>query len=71
VSHDLARDRADIAPVYDRGNDFYQWFLGEGMVYTSGIFRDPEESLEAPLVRVSAHRERADRFIVNAKIGAS
>jgi cyclopropane fatty-acyl-phospholipid synthase-like methyltransferase len=46
VTHDLARDRADIAPVYDRGNDFYQWFLGEGMVYTSGIFRDPEESLD-------------------------
>jgi cyclopropane fatty-acyl-phospholipid synthase-like methyltransferase len=39
-------DEADIAHVYNRGNDFYHWFLGDTMVYTSGIFRDPSESLE-------------------------
>jgi cyclopropane fatty-acyl-phospholipid synthase-like methyltransferase len=47
VTHSLDSDRGDIAHVYDRGNDFYNWFLGETMVYTSGIFRNPEESLEA------------------------
>jgi cyclopropane fatty-acyl-phospholipid synthase-like methyltransferase len=46
TAHDLSSDREDIAPVYDRGNDFYNWFLGETMIYTSGIFRSPEESLE-------------------------
>ena len=33
---------------YDRGDDFYGWFLGPRMVYTSGIVSDPgrEETLE-------------------------
>jgi cyclopropane fatty-acyl-phospholipid synthase-like methyltransferase len=47
LAHDLASDRDDIVPVYDRGNDFYHWFLGESMVYTSGIFRSADETLEA------------------------
>jgi len=47
VTHSQASDKGDIAHVYDRGNDFYHWFLGESMTYTSGIFRDPEETLEA------------------------
>jgi cyclopropane fatty-acyl-phospholipid synthase-like methyltransferase len=47
LSHTQTSDHGDIAPVYDRGNDFYRWFLGDTMVYTCGIFRDPGESLEA------------------------
>lgn len=33
---------------YDRGDDFYSWFLGPRMIYTSGIISDirKEESLE-------------------------
>jgi cyclopropane-fatty-acyl-phospholipid synthase len=33
---------------YDRGDDFYSWFLGPRMVYTSGIISDihTEETLE-------------------------
>jgi cyclopropane fatty-acyl-phospholipid synthase-like methyltransferase len=46
VTHSVRSDEADIAHVYNRGNDFYNWFLGESMTYTSGIFHDPEESLE-------------------------
>jgi cyclopropane fatty-acyl-phospholipid synthase-like methyltransferase len=46
LGHGLRADRGDVAPNYDRGNDFYGWFLGETMVYTSGIFVDPDESLE-------------------------
>jgi len=46
LGHSKSADRDDIAPVYDRGNDFYNWFLGDMMVYTSGIFTDESESLE-------------------------
>jgi cyclopropane fatty-acyl-phospholipid synthase-like methyltransferase len=46
LTHSLRSDEGDIAHVYNRGNDFYHWFLGDTMVYTSGIFRDPSESLE-------------------------
>jgi sphingolipid C9-methyltransferase len=46
LAHTLRADRNDVAPNYDRGNDFYGWFLGETMVYTGAIFADQEESLE-------------------------
>ena len=46
LGHSVEADHGDIAHVYDRGNDFYNWFLGETMVYTSGVFRDQDESLE-------------------------
>lgn len=47
VTHSVKSDEGDIAHVYNRGNDFYNWFLGESMTYTSGIFQDESESLEA------------------------
>ena len=47
TSHTQESDKGDIAHVYNRGNDFYNWFLGESMTYTSGIFQDCDESLEA------------------------
>ncbi|MBN1207875.1 MAG: class I SAM-dependent methyltransferase [Myxococcaceae bacterium] len=31
---------------YDRGNDFFGGFLGPRMVYTSGFFQSPEDTLE-------------------------
>ncbi|WP_257446128.1 SAM-dependent methyltransferase [Archangium lipolyticum] len=31
---------------YDRGNDFFGWFLGPRMIYTSGFFTDTNQSLE-------------------------
>ncbi len=46
LTHSRRSDEADIAHVYNRGNDFYNWFLGDGMVYTSGIFEDEADSLE-------------------------
>ncbi|MBM4361342.1 MAG: class I SAM-dependent methyltransferase [Deltaproteobacteria bacterium] len=46
VSHTESADKGDIAHVYNRGNDFYNWFLGESMTYTSGMFHDTSESLE-------------------------
>jgi cyclopropane fatty-acyl-phospholipid synthase-like methyltransferase len=44
--HSMKEDEGEIAHVYNRGNDFYNWFLGETMVYTSGIFRVRDETLE-------------------------
>lgn len=46
VTHSKKSDEGDIAHVYNRGNDFYNWFLGDTMVYTSGIFQDVNETLE-------------------------
>jgi len=31
---------------YDRGNDFFGWFLGPRMVYTSAFFTSPDQTLE-------------------------
>ncbi len=47
VIHTRAQDKRIVREHYDRGNDFFQWFLGERMVYTSGFFTDPNtETLE-------------------------
>jgi sphingolipid C9-methyltransferase len=46
LTHSRRSDKGDIAHVYNRGNDFYNWFLGDGMVYTSGVFVDESETLE-------------------------
>lgn len=46
LDHSSGGDKDDIKPVYDRGNDFYRFFLGPMMIYTSGIYRSETESLE-------------------------
>lgn len=42
--HDSDADKADISDVYNRGNDFYGWFLDERMLYSMGYFDDSEET---------------------------
>ena len=46
--HSRSQDEEQVRDHYDRGDDFYGWFLGERMIYTSGIISDinREESLE-------------------------
>lgn len=44
--HSLSQDRRIVREHYDRGDDFFEAFLGERMVYTSGIFHDDTQSLE-------------------------
>ncbi len=44
--HSKAQDKRIVREHYDRGNDFFEAFLGERMVYTSGFFRDDKETLE-------------------------
>merc|ERR1719293_162436 len=49
TGHTQERDAREVGDVYNRGNDFYGYFLGPSMVYTSGIFHKAgydEESLE-------------------------
>jgi hypothetical protein len=44
--HSKAQDQRIVREHYDRGNDFFGWFLGERMVYTSAFFEHPSQSLE-------------------------
>lgn len=47
LNHSRSQDKEQVTEHYDRGNDFYEWFLGPMMVYTSGIFHDDaQETLE-------------------------
>lgn len=53
--HTKAQDEKMIRLAYDRGNDFFQWFLGSSMVYTSGLFESESQSLEAAQENHLAH----------------
>ncbi|KAG6866149.1 hypothetical protein C0991_008102 [Blastosporella zonata] len=48
INHSQDQDQEQVRGHYDRGDDFYEWFLGPRMIYTSGIVTDPtvEQSLE-------------------------
>jgi len=46
LSHSKAQDRRIVRDHYDRGDDFFEAFLGDSMIYTSGLFLDESESLE-------------------------
>jgi cyclopropane fatty-acyl-phospholipid synthase-like methyltransferase len=44
--HSKSQDERIVREHYDRGDDFFEAFLGDRMVYTSAIFNDEHESLE-------------------------
>lgn len=44
--HSKQQDERIVCEHYDRGDDFFDAFLGERMVYTSAFFRDEHDSLE-------------------------
>ncbi|KAJ3210819.1 hypothetical protein HDU82_007329 [Entophlyctis luteolus] len=46
--HSKKQDEDQVREHYDRGDDFYNWFLGPRMIYTSGIITDTSkpETLE-------------------------
>lgn len=48
IMHSKSQDEEQVRDHYDRGDDFYTWFLGPRMIYTSGCISDisTEESLE-------------------------
>src|SRR5256886_15175409 len=45
--HSKAADEKFVVGHYDRGNDFFEAFLGPSMVYTSAVFGSPDEGLDA------------------------
>jgi cyclopropane fatty-acyl-phospholipid synthase-like methyltransferase len=49
--HTKRIDRKFVTDHYDRGNDFFEAFLGETMVYTSAFFDDQSDSLEDAQLR--------------------
>ena len=44
--HTPKENEKDVAGVYNRGNDFYGWFLDDRMLYSSGIFEDRNGELK-------------------------
>ncbi|KAG8995288.1 hypothetical protein FRB94_002168 [Tulasnella sp. JGI-2019a] len=48
IVHSQSQDEEQVRDHYDRGDDFYSWFLGPRMIYTSGIISDADkdETLE-------------------------
>lgn len=48
IMHSKLQDEEQVREHYDRGDDFYTWFLGPRMIYTSGVISDitREETLE-------------------------
>jgi cyclopropane fatty-acyl-phospholipid synthase-like methyltransferase len=49
--HSRAADREFVVGHYDRGNDFFEAFLGPSMVYTSALFGSRDEDLESAQLR--------------------
>src|SRR6202012_1178410 len=44
--HSRKQDERQVREHYDRGNDFFEAFIGQRMVYTAAFFRDEQETLE-------------------------
>ncbi len=44
--HSKSQDGRIVAEHYNRGNDFFEWCLGEAMVYTSAWFETPDTPLD-------------------------
>ncbi|MBS1914332.1 MAG: class I SAM-dependent methyltransferase [Bacteroidetes bacterium] len=44
--HSKKQDERIVQDHYDRGNDFFNWFLGPRMIYTSAFFTDSSQDLE-------------------------
>jgi cyclopropane fatty-acyl-phospholipid synthase-like methyltransferase len=54
VIHSKKQDKELVTGHYDRGNDFFESFLGEVMVYTSAFFKTGQEDIEV------AQRQKLD-----------
>jgi sphingolipid C9-methyltransferase len=63
--HSKSQDQRIVREHYDRGDDFFEAFLGDSMIYTSGLFRDGTESLE------QAQRNKMDVVCQKLRLGPS
>jgi cyclopropane fatty-acyl-phospholipid synthase-like methyltransferase len=67
--HTKGGDKKLVTEHYDRGNDFFQWFLGDSMVYTSGFFDELSDTLETAqmrkirLVGEKLHLKKGERLL--------
>lgn len=50
-SHTHDDDKADVSDVYNRGNDFYGWFMCNRILYSSGIYEKEDEDIEVAQTR--------------------
>lgn len=62
--HSKRQDGRIVSEHYDRGNDFFDWFLGTSMVYTAGYFPLGTESLE------EAQHKKIDHVAQKLKLSA-
>ncbi|KAG1721196.1 sphingolipid C9-methyltransferase [Suillus paluster] len=44
IVHSQSQDEEQVRDHYDRGDDFYEWFLGPRMIYTSGVITDADKN---------------------------
>ena len=67
--HSQEQDVRIAREHYDRGNDFFGWFLGPRMIYTSGFFTSPNQTLEQAqdqkmqLVAEKLHLREGERYL--------
>jgi len=54
IQHTKKVDRKLVTDHYDRGNDFFEAFLGDVMVYTSAVFKSRKDDVE------TAQRQKLD-----------
>ncbi|MBX3230573.1 MAG: class I SAM-dependent methyltransferase [Labilithrix sp.] len=57
--HSRSQDKRIVGEHYNRGNDFFGWFLGESMVYTAGWWGD--ENVLSPENLEQAQYKKIDR----------
>jgi cyclopropane fatty-acyl-phospholipid synthase-like methyltransferase len=62
--HSRKQDSRIVGDHYNRGNDFFGWFLGESMVYTAASFETPAMSLE------DAQHRKIDRCCAKLRLSA-
>jgi len=67
--HTRRQDKRIVQDHYDRGNDFFRFFLGPRMVYTSGFYKRLDDTLEQAqdqkmeLVGRKLMLQRTDRYL--------
>lgn len=67
--HSQSQDKRIVREHYDRGNDFFEWFLGDTMVYTSAFYEDADDDLDQAqrnkmdLVCQKLQLEPGDKFL--------
>lgn len=69
---DKKTTKREIADHYDRGNDFFNAFLGPRMIYTSAVFETAEDTLETAqdnkMRKVSGRAERMGGVVLVNKV---